>query len=244
MPLPTPVTETDTGPRMPGRERLCAATREVRPIADLIRFVAGPEGLVPDIKRKLPGRGVWITARRDTVADAVKRGTFKKSLKSDVSVPADLPVMVEKLILRATLDALSMAHKSGLISAGHGKVEDAISGDLAIAIIHAADAAPDGVRKLAAALRRRFPGDDGSAADGKIPTVKIPIVRTFTTAQLDLALGRANVVHAALLAGRASETFLTRWHDLEQFRISEREPGRRDDDEGAPSAAAQQLDME
>jgi predicted RNA-binding protein YlxR (DUF448 family) len=224
---------------MPVRERLCAATREVRPIAELIRFVAGPQGIVPDIKRKLPGRGVWVTARRDTVADAVKRGTFKKSLKSDVSVPADLPVMVDRLMLRAALDALSITHKSGLISAGMGKVEDAIAGDLAIAVIHAADASPDGVRKLAAALKRRSPGNDNTAADSKIP-----VVRTFTTAELDLALGRANVVHAALLAGRASETFLTRWRDLEQFRVSEREPGRRDDDKGAPDAVTQQLDME
>jgi predicted RNA-binding protein YlxR (DUF448 family) len=224
---------------MPGRERLCAATREVRPVAELIRFVAGPQGIVPDIKRKLPGRGVWVTARRDTVADAVKRGTFKKSLKSDVSVPADLPVMVDRLMLRAALDALSITYKSGLISAGMGKVEDAITGDLAIAVIHAADASPDGVRKLAAALKRRSPGNHELAADSKIP-----VVRTFTIAELDLALGRANVVHAALLAGRASETFLTRWRDLEQFRVSEREPGRRDDDKGVPDAVTQQLDME
>ncbi len=224
---------------MPGRERLCAATREVRPVAELIRFVAGPQGIVPDIKRKLPGRGVWVTARRDTVADAVKRGTFKKSLKSDVSVPADLPVMVDRLMLRAALDALSITHKSGLVSAGMGKVEDTITGDLAIAVIHAADASPDGVRKLAAALKRRSPGNDEKTADSKIP-----VVRTFTTAELDLALGRANVVHAALLAGRASETFLTRWRDLEQFRLSEGEPGRRDDNKGAPDAVTQQLDME
>lgn len=240
MTLPMPATETDTGPRMPGRERLCAATREVRPVEDLIRFVAGPQGLVPDLKRKLPGRGVWVTARRDTVTDAVKRGTFKKSLKSDVSVPSDLPAMVERLMVRAALDALSIAHKSGLIAAGAGKVESAITGDLAAAIIHAADASPDGVRKLAAALKRRFPGDSDTAMGEKIP-----IVRTFTTAELDLALGRSNVVHAALLAGRAGETFLMRWRDLRHFRMPELEPNfREENDTGTPDAAAQKLDME
>jgi predicted RNA-binding protein YlxR (DUF448 family) len=239
MALPTPATETDTGPRMPGRERLCAATREVRPIEGLIRFVAGPQGLVPDLKRKLPGRGVWVTARRETVAEAVKRGTFKQSLKSDVAVPADLPAMVDRLMVRSALDALAMAHKAGQIVAGTGKVEDAIAGDRAVAIIHASEAAPDGVRKLAAALKRQSPGDNGDETGGKMP-----VIRAFTSAELDLALGRSNVVHAALLAGRAGETFLMRWQDLRHFRLPGREPDYRVDDAGLPNAAAQKLEME
>jgi len=239
MTLPTPATETDTGPRMPGRERLCAATREVRPVGELIRFVAGPQGLVPDLKRKLPGRGVWVTARCDTVADAVKRGTFKKSLKSDIAVPSDLPAIVERLMVRAALDALSITQKAGEIVAGTGKVEGAIAGDRAVAILHASDAAPDGVRKLAAVLRRHSPGDRGGETGGKLP-----VIRTFTSAELDLALGRSNVVHAALLAGRAGETFLMRWHDLRHFRMPERDPDYREDDAGLPNAAAQKLEME
>ena len=46
----------------PAAERLCAATRSVKPVDDMIRFVVGPDGVVPDLKRKLPGRGVWVTA--------------------------------------------------------------------------------------------------------------------------------------------------------------------------------------
>src|SRR5262245_5219714 len=92
--------ETDAGPRSRiGPDRLCIATRAVRPVDELIRFVAGPEGLVPDLKRRLPGRGVWVTARRHAVAEAVKRGAFKKSLKSDVAVPSDLPDVVERLMV-------------------------------------------------------------------------------------------------------------------------------------------------
>jgi len=239
MTLPTPANETDTGPRMPGKERLCAATREVRPVGELIRFVAGPQGLVPDLKRKLPGRGVWVTARRDTVADAVKRGTFKKSLKSDIAIPADLPAMVERLMVRAALDALSITHKAGEVVAGTAKVEDAIAGDQAVALLHARDAAPDGVRKLAALLRRHSPGESGHETGGKVP-----VIRAFTSAELDLALGRSNVVHAALLAGRAGETFLMRWHDLRHFRMPEQDPDYREDDTGLPNAAAQKLEME
>ena len=56
--------ELDGGPRARERERMCAATRTVRPVSELIRFVVGPQGeAVADIKGKLPGRGIWITGR-------------------------------------------------------------------------------------------------------------------------------------------------------------------------------------
>ena len=64
--------ELDTGPRAQELERMCVATRTVRPVDDMIRFVVGPDGeAVPDLKRKLPGRGVWVTA---TAGCAVRRG--------------------------------------------------------------------------------------------------------------------------------------------------------------------------
>src|SRR5437763_559187 len=57
---------------------------------------------------------------------------------------------------------------------------------------------------LTGALRRR--GDTA-----------VKFIKAFTTAQLDLALGRSNVVHAALLAGPAIDTFLARYARLERF---------------------------
>ena len=48
----------DTGPhdRAAGPDRLCIATRQVRSIDEMLRFVVGPDGsVVPDIKRRLPG---------------------------------------------------------------------------------------------------------------------------------------------------------------------------------------------
>ncbi len=63
--------ELDAGPRRVGPERFCAATRTIKPIAEMIRFVVGPDGVVPDLKHKLPGRGIWITASHTTLADAI-----------------------------------------------------------------------------------------------------------------------------------------------------------------------------
>jgi len=204
--------ELDNGPHSRGRERMCVLTREVRPIADLIRFVVGPDGAaVPDLKSKLPGRGVWVTATQDALAEAVKRKALARGFKREVRLNADLVTQTGQLLERAVLDALAMAGKSGLVANGFGKTEAALTDDdeRVIGLIHAAEAAPDGVRKPGAALKRRDSVD------------QVAVITCLTTAQLDLALGRPNVVHAALLAGPAGDTFLVRLRRLERFRSGE-----------------------
>src|SRR5437868_14158028 len=121
--------ETDRGLRegRRGVERLCALTREVRPVDDLIRFVVAPDGaIVPDIKRKLPGRGVWVTARRAAIDKAVKRNVFARSLKREVRAPADLGATVERQLEASALDALAIAHKAGGVAIGFGRTETAL----------------------------------------------------------------------------------------------------------------------
>jgi uncharacterized protein len=201
--------ELDAGPRSrgAGAERFCVATRTVKPVDELIRFVVGPDGVVADVKRKLPGRGLWITADRTTLKDAIAKKLFARGFKRDVRVAPELVEQTERLLVRSALDALAIAGKSGLVAAGFGKAEAALNRERVIGLVHAAEAKPDGMSKLRSALRQR---EDGET---------IAVVTTFTSAQLDLALGRANVVHAALLAGPASDTFLARLQRLERFRI-------------------------
>ena len=202
--------ELDTGPRAQELERMCVATRTIRPVADMIRFVIGPDGeAVPDLKRKLPGRGVWVTATQDALSDAVKRKALARGFKQEVRLPADLVARTGQLLERAALDALAMAGKAGLVATGFTRVEAALAQQEVIALLHAAEAAADGVRKLDAARRRR-------PEHGPIVTIGI-----LTSAQLDLALGRPNVIHAALLAGPSSDTFLARLRRLERFRSGE-----------------------
>ena len=207
----TPNDELDAGPRKggPGTERLCALTRAVKPVDELIRFVVGPDGVVPDLKRKLPGRGLWVSAERATLKDAIARNVFARGFKREVRVTPELLDQTEHLLVRSALDALAIAGKSGLVAAGFAKAEAALGRDRVVGLIHASDAGADGVAKLAGALRRRDDAD------------RIAIIKAFTTAQLDLALGRSNVVHAALLAGSANDTFLARFARLERFRTGE-----------------------
>ncbi len=203
--------ELDSGPRSgaAGAERFCAVRRTVKPVDEMIRFVVGPNGVTPDLKRKLPGRGIWVTATRDALAEAVTRNVFARGFRCDVKVAADLVEQTERLMVRAVLDALAIAGKAGLVAAGFAKAEAALMRDKVVGLIHAADAAEDGVRKLAAVLRTRPDAD------------AIVVVRSFDTAQLDLALGRSNGVHAALLAGPSNDTFLARFQRLERFRTGE-----------------------
>src|SRR5258708_34019375 len=101
--------ELDAGPRGAGPERFCAATRTVKPIGDMIRFVVGPDGVVPDLKQKLPGRGIWITASRATLADAIGTKAFARGFRRDVKVANDLPELTDRLLTRAEVDALAMS---------------------------------------------------------------------------------------------------------------------------------------
>ncbi|SHL24937.1 RNA-binding protein [Roseibium suaedae] len=191
-------------------ERQCAVTRAVLPVDHLIRFVLDPQGqVVPDLKRVLPGRGVWVTAATETIeaAEKQKKRVFGRGFKCEALVDAGLAGRVDALLEKAALSALSMTRKAGELVTGFSKVEAALKRDPVSGLIHASEAADDGIRKLAGVAAGR-----NETANG------LQIVRLFDSTQLDLALGRSNVIHAALLAGRASENFLSRVRELEAFR--------------------------
>ncbi|MEH2511574.1 putative RNA-binding protein YlxR (DUF448 family) [Nitrobacteraceae bacterium AZCC 1564] len=207
--------DLDRGPRTKsGTERMCAVTRQVAPIDDLIRFALSPTGeVVPDLKRKLPGRGLWVSLSHAAVAEAGRRNVFAKSFKRTVQVPKTLADDIDRLMVRGLVEALAMAAKAGQVVSGFSKVEEAIDGGQAVALIHARDGAADGIRKLNGKLAARMQANPSDSTD-------LPVVSALSTDELDLALGRANVVHAALLAGPASKTFLTRCQTLSRFRIT------------------------
>ena len=191
-----------------GPERTCIVTRTKCAPDRMIRFVAGPgDVVVPDIRRRLPGRGVWVTASEPLVAEAVKRQAFSRGLKMKVQAEPGLAGSVGELLAADALQSLAMANKAGAVTVGFAKVESALTGGGVASLIHASEAAPDGVRKLEATQRR--------LASGRSATMSIKL---FSGEQLDLALGRTNVIHAALAAGPAGLAFLTRCRRLMQYR--------------------------
>ena len=192
-----------------GPERLCIVTRIRRSPEGMIRFVRAPDGrAVPDIRKKLPGRGVWITAERRHVEDAVKRRLFSRGFRTETAVSPELADETEVLLLRAARESLSLANKAGLVVSGFAKVESAAAKGGMLALIEAPEGAPDGRRKMRSAVRRGL--REGQRT--------IPILDVLDSEDLGLALGRPHVIHAALLVGPASRACAERLQAVQRWR--------------------------
>jgi predicted RNA-binding protein YlxR (DUF448 family) len=185
-------------------ERTCIVTRTVHDADELIRFVRAPDGLVaPDIRRRLPGRGVWVKAERRLVAQAVEKRLFSRSFKAEARAPDDLADQTGTLLRDAALSLLALANKAGLAVTGFEKVAEAARKGRIAALVEASDAAPDGRRKLASAV----------AAAGLAP----PVVEVFDAAQMGLAFGLPGVVHAAVAEGGLARSFLAAARRFERY---------------------------
>lgn len=182
--------------------RMCALTRAEKPVAELIRFVLGPDGvLVPDTEAKAEGRGVWISLSRDAVAEAVKKKVFGRSLKSEVSLPEDLPGLTELRLAQRYLAALGMAKKAGQFVSGAMKVRGLLETGNLIALITATDASADGRSKMVGPWKALH----HAAREEGISGFDVPHFELLSSEQLGLALGLENVIHAALTKGAAAQ---------------------------------------
>ena len=172
------------------RERSCIVTRAILPEGKLVRFVVDPHGqVVPDVAAKLPGRGMWVSANRATLEQAVAKGHFSRAARAPVSATYDIINRVEKLLVERMCGDLGLARRAGQLILGFDNVARALGGTNPPAVlVEAGDGADDGRRKLL-----------GMA---KIATVTV--IDCLTRAEMSLALGRENVVHAALKSGRLS----------------------------------------
>jgi predicted RNA-binding protein YlxR (DUF448 family) len=198
---PDPARETARTHAQATRARRDIVSGEVMDEARLLRFVLGPDGAVlPDFARKLPGRGMWVEARREAVTTAVKRGAFSRAAKTKVAAAADLADQVEQGLLRRLLHTLGLARRSGDLTLGFEKAASALESGKAAWMIEAADGAADGRRKLLNIARR-------SAKPSRLFGV-------FTAQELSLALGVEPVVHCVFLAGRGVEGWT---HDVERL---------------------------
>jgi hypothetical protein len=192
------------------RERRCIVTGEVLPESQLIRFVADPEGcIVPDVAAVLPGRGIWVSATREILERAIAKKLFTRAAKAQVTAQPDLVDRTEAQLVARMSGDLGMARRSGAIVLGFDNVARALDGNPSPAVlVEAADGAVDGRRKLA-----------GTAAARGLKPV---LVDVLTNAELSLALGRENVIHAALKPGKLAERLVFQAGRLEGFRPKRR----------------------
>lgn len=188
-----------------GRTRRDLASGDILPVEDLIRCVVGPDGtVVPDVFHKLPGRGLWVRADRDSLDLAIKKGLFSRAAKAKVTAPGDLADTVERILHRQCLSLLGLARREGLLISGFEKCQATIRSGRAAWLIEASDGASDGRKKLL------------GTASGVQPAPKI--CGAFTCEELSLSLGLGNVIHLVLLAGRRVERWTTEVNRLAGFR--------------------------
>lgn len=185
------------------RERRDLVSHEVMDESRLIRFVAGPDGqVVPDLGRKLPGRGLWVEASRASVEAAVKKNGFTRAAKTKLTAPADLADVVERLLARRCLDQLGLARREGVLISGFEKTAASLRAGKAAWVLEAADGSADGRGKILALARHQ--------------TAKI--CGAFTADDLSLALGLENAIHAVLLAGGRADRWTIEVERLAGFR--------------------------
>jgi uncharacterized protein len=183
------------------RERRDAVSGEVMAEEKLVRFVAAPDGsVVPDLARKLPGRGVWVAATREAVEQAVKRNSFARSAKAPLKPAADLAEQVAGLLRQRLLAGLGLARRSGDLTFGFEKASAAVEAGRVAWMVEASDGAADGRRKMLQAAGR----------SSNPPR----LIGAFTSGELSLALGLGPVIHLGFLAGGSAR----RWTvDVERY---------------------------
>ena len=181
--------------------RRCIVTRDSKPISALLRFVVSPDGaIVPDVAGKLPGRGIWVSARRTAVEEAIAGKLFGRAARQGVSVDAGLADLIEDQLRQRCLDLVGMARRGGGAVSGFEKVRGWLSGGGAGLLLEALDGAEDGRRKLA------------RLGDG------VPVVTALTRRELGQAFGRDQVVHAAVAPGRIADQLKDAARRLSGFR--------------------------
>ena len=194
--------ETEHG----SRERRDIVSGTVMPENRLLRFVADPDGqVVPDVAAKLPGRGLWVEASKTAIGKAVEKKLFSRAAKAQVTADASLVERAEKALITRMLGDLGIARRSGMLMLGFDNVLRQLQGPKPPkALIEAFDGAADGKRKLYAAAHRL--------------ELNCVVIETLTSAELGLALGRENVIHAAVQRGGLADRLMFDAERLSGFR--------------------------
>ena len=204
--VPFGFTERKKSPRAVKAEttlRKCLVKGEIKPKAELIRFVLDPQNnVIPDLTARLPGRGLWVTPSFEALQKAVQKNLFARAAKATVYVDPSLPEQVEQLLAKRCAELLGLARGAGLTVTGQPQVEEALKTNNLAFVLVAADAGKDALKKLGRAVLLRS---------------------AFTRAQLGEALGREYLVAIGFRPHALTEklqTELARWQGVQAAPLS------------------------
>ena len=218
--------------------RTCIASREEHPPEGLIRFALSPQSeLTPDLTNTLPGRGAWVTCSKEHLQKALNNRAFDRTFRRTVCVPDNFVSLVERLLTERALQSLSLANKAGNVITGATKVNAAVGTRAVDILVQAFDASIDGKKRLA----NRY---NAVCRELAIEPKKIDL---FSIEQLSLAMGRPNVVHAALTQGRVADEFVLaarRLSGFRQYNDASTSSSKADIVKTSPSESANDLGLE
>lgn len=190
--------------------RQCAVTRERLPQAQLLRFACGPDRIVvPDVRAKLPGRGVWIQPRREYLNDAIKRGVFQRAFEGNVDGLNELPDLTEARLLDACQNRLGMAKRAGEVILGFDQVRAELRKRRPGLLIEAADGSEDGRNKVFALAKAAYD--------------EFQVAGALNSEELGVAFGRTGVIHALLKRGPFALNMQLDYARLTGFRAAPEE---------------------
>jgi uncharacterized protein len=182
-------------------ERMCIVTREVKDEARLIRFARSPDGIVvPDLLRKLPGRGVWLSLERGKLDEAVRKNMFTRGFGEATTVPPSFSDTISEMLRKQAISVLSLARKAGEALAGFMKVDEAMRKGPVKVLLHASGASLDGCEKL-----------------NRLAKPDALVFGHFSTDELSLAFGRSNVIHAAVARGNLADKLVFHVHRWAEY---------------------------
>ena len=182
-----------------GPLRRCIVTRERLPREAMIRFVIGPDRVVvPDLAARLPGRGIWLSARWDVIETARGRGGFARAARGQVTVPPNLTLDLKAALARRVGDTLGLARRAGQAVCGYTKARAWLENGRAGLVIQASDGSPE--------ERSRFLGAfTPGASGGREQAPGLAVLTPLDGAALGAVFGREHAVHVAVARGRLAE---------------------------------------
>lgn len=181
-------------------DRKCIVTGEVKPKEALLRFTISPDNtVVPDFKKKLPGKGIYVSNSKKALETAVSKNLFSKAMKKNVKAGAELIQTVENILRKKGLESISLAKKAGILVTGFEKVSEKIKREKIAFLLEAKDAGADGRKKMAALAKN------------------MEVFALYDVEELDKALDRVNTVHAAFVKGEMSKMVYNEFHRFQTF---------------------------
>ena len=170
--------------REPNSYRTCIVSGQRKLKAEMLRFVIGPDNYaVLDVDEKLPGRGLWLSAERETLNIACNRDFFSKRARRRVSASIDLGQLAESLLTNKCIQLLQLARRSGILTVGSNEVSKNLCKGAKGLLVIAADGAPKSIRKVTNIAR------------------DLPIRSALNGNELGAVLGRKRLVNAFVEKG-------------------------------------------